>query len=232
MKIGAPAIDYATGTMGAYALSAALFQRERTGVGQRVDMAMLDVAMILMASHLTGYMRNGKHPKPSGNTTGHATSQAYETKDGMLMIGASNLRQQRRLWTVLERPDLIKRTNDERHADHDREVKVLTDIMLTRTAAEWEVWLQERHVPASRVRTMGEALADPQIASRNILHKHENVPGVPGSFTVPVAAFKFADGGPRVDRPPPMFGQHNAEVLAELGYNNDDIARFKAAKVI
>jgi len=79
-------------------------------------------------------MRNGKHPKPSGNTTGHATSQAYETKDGMLMIGASNLRQQRRLWTVLERPDLIKRTNDERHADHDREVKVLTDIMLTRTA--------------------------------------------------------------------------------------------------
>ena len=106
IKIGAPAIDYATGTMGAYALSAALFQREKTGEGQRVDMAMLDVAMILMASHLTGYMRNGKHPKPSGNTTGHATSQAYETKDGMLMIGASNLRQQRRLWTALERADI------------------------------------------------------------------------------------------------------------------------------
>ena len=59
-----------------------------------------------------------------------------------------------------------------------------------------------------------------------------NAPGVSGSFTVPVAAFKFADGGPRVDRPPPMFGQHNAEVLAELGYSNDDIARFKAARVI
>ena len=55
IKIGAPAIDYATGTMGAYALSAALFQRERTGQGQRIDMAMLDVAMILMASHVTGY---------------------------------------------------------------------------------------------------------------------------------------------------------------------------------
>ena len=75
---------------------------------------------------------------------------------------------------------MVKRTNDERHADHDREVKVLTEIMLTRTAAEWEVWLQERHVPACRVRTMGEALADPQIASRDILHKHENAPGVPG----------------------------------------------------
>src|ERR1019366_425061 len=127
IKIGAPAIDYATGTMGAYALSAALFQRERTGQGQRVDMAMLDVAMILMASHITAYLRNGRHPKPSGNTTGHATSQAYETKDGMVMVGASNLRQQRRLWTVLERPEMIKRTNDERHADHDREVKVLKD---------------------------------------------------------------------------------------------------------
>jgi crotonobetainyl-CoA:carnitine CoA-transferase CaiB-like acyl-CoA transferase len=232
IKIGAPAIDYATGTMGAYALSAALFQRERTGVGQRVDMAMLDVAMILMASHVTGYLRNGKHPKPSGNTTGHATSQAYRTKDGMVMIGASNLRQQRRLWTVLERPDMIKRTNDERHADHDREVKVLSELMLTRTAAEWEVWLQERHVPASRVRTMGEALADPQIASRNILHKHENVPGISGAFTVPVAAFKFAHGGPQVDRPPPMFGQHNEEILTELGYSKGDIAGFKAAKVI
>ena len=67
VKIGAPAIDYATGMTGAFALSAALFQRERTGRGQRIDMAMLDVAMILMSSHLTGYLRNGVHPKPHGN---------------------------------------------------------------------------------------------------------------------------------------------------------------------
>jgi len=232
IKIGAPAIDYATGTMGAYALSAALFQRERTGQGQRIDMAMLDVAMMLMASHVTGYMRNGKHPKPAGNSTGHATSQAYRTKDGMVMIGASNLRQQRRLWTVLERPDMIKRTNDERDADHEREVAALTTIMLTRTAAEWEEWLQERHVPASRVRTMGEALADPQLQSRNLLHTHENAPGIPGSVTVPVAAFKFAHGGAKVDRPPPMFGQHNEEILIELGYGKDQIAAFRTAGAI
>jgi crotonobetainyl-CoA:carnitine CoA-transferase CaiB-like acyl-CoA transferase len=103
IKIGAPAIDYATGTMGAYALSAALFQRERSGEGQRIDMAMLDVAMTLMASHVTGYLRNGKHPTPSGNRMPHATSMAYETADGIVMLGASNLRQQKRLWTVLER---------------------------------------------------------------------------------------------------------------------------------
>src|SRR6202161_761633 len=68
IKVGPPVVDYATGTMGAYALSAALFQREKTGQGQRVDMAMLDVAIILMASHVTGYMRNGHPPKPSGNS--------------------------------------------------------------------------------------------------------------------------------------------------------------------
>ena len=232
IKIGAPAIDYATGTMGAYALSAALFQRERTGEGQRVDMAMLDVAMMLMASHVTGYLRNGKHPKPAGNKMAHATSMAYQTAEGMLMIGASNLRQQKRLWTVLERPDLIKRTNDEREADFDREARTLTEIMLTRTAAAWEEYLQERHVPASRVRTMGEALADPQLASRGLLHKHENAPGIPGSVTVPVAAFKFGHDGPRVDRPPPMFGHHNDEVLTELGYTASDIAGFRSAKII
>jgi crotonobetainyl-CoA:carnitine CoA-transferase CaiB-like acyl-CoA transferase len=132
------------------------------------------------------------------------------------MLGASNLRQQRRLWTVLERPDMIKRSNDERDADHARETEVLTEIMLTRTADEWEEFLQARHVPAARVRTMGEALADPQLESRGVVHRHASAPGVEGGFGVPLAAFKFAHGGPRIDTPPPQLGQHNAEILAEL----------------
>src|SRR5579872_3858572 len=126
IKIGSPAIDYATGTTGAFALAAALFQRERTGKGQRIDMAMLDVAMILMSTHLTGYLRTGAHPKPHGNSHPHATNSAYMAKDGMVMLGASNLRQQKRLWAVLGRPDMIKKSNDERDADHTREVAVLT----------------------------------------------------------------------------------------------------------
>jgi crotonobetainyl-CoA:carnitine CoA-transferase CaiB-like acyl-CoA transferase len=196
-------------------------------------MAMLDVAMILMASHLTGYLRNGKHPRPSGNKHPHATNSAYHTKDGLVMLGASNLRQQKRLWTVLERPDMIKRTNDERDADHANEEKLLEQIMLTRTAAEWEDYLQSRHVPASRVRTMGEAAADPQIAARGVLHHFpDGAPGVPGQFSVPVAAFKFDHDGPRVDAPPPRFGEHTEQVLGELGYGAADIAKFRAAKVI
>jgi crotonobetainyl-CoA:carnitine CoA-transferase CaiB-like acyl-CoA transferase len=219
IKFGSPAIDYATGMSGAFALASALFQREKTGKGQRIDMAMLDVAMILMASHLTGYLRNGAHPKPHGNHHNHATNGAFATKDGTLvMLGASNVRQQKRLWNAIGRPDMAKRNNDERDADHDREMKVLAELMLARTADEWEEYLQARHVPACRVRTMGEAVADPQISSRGILHKHSGATGVDGGFGVPMAPFMFAHGGPRIDTPPPALGEHNDEIFAELGY--------------
>ena len=217
VKFGAPAVDYATGMTGAFALSAALFQRERTGKGQCIDMAMLDVAMTLMSSNLTGYLRNGVHPKPNGNRNPHTTNSAYETKDGLVMLGASNLRQQRRLWTLLERPDMIKKTNEERDADRAREGKVLSEIMLMRTGDEWENFLQEHHVPAARVRSMGEAVADSQLASRKIIHHHAGGNGVYGDFGVPLAAFTFAHGGPRIDTPPPALGQHNEEIFKELG---------------
>jgi crotonobetainyl-CoA:carnitine CoA-transferase CaiB-like acyl-CoA transferase len=178
---------------------------------------MLDVAMILMSSHLTGYLRNGKHPKPSGNRHPHATNSAYMAKDALVMLGASNLRQQRRLWALLERPDMIKKTNDERDTDREREAVLLTEIMRTRTADEWEAFLQARHVPAARVRSMGEAVADPQLASRGIIHRHQGGAGIEGGFGVPLAAFTFAHGGPRIDSAPPTLGQHNDEIFKELG---------------
>ena len=227
IKLGSPVIDYATGTTGAFALAAALFQRERTGKGQCIDMAMLDVAMILMSSHLTGYLLNGTHPRPHGNSHPHATNSAYAAKDGIVMLGASNLRQQKRLWTVLGRPDMIKKTNDEREADHAREVATLAEIVRTKSAGEWEEFLQAHHVPAARVRTMGEALADPQLLSRGVIHRHAAGADVQGQLSVPLAAFTFAHGGPRIDSPPPMLGQHNEEIFAELG----EVRRSAAAAI-
>ncbi len=232
IKFGAPAVDYATGTMGAFALASALFQRERTGKGQHIDLSMVGVAMMLMGSHLTGYMRNGREPKPHGNKQPFATNSCYEAKDALLMIGASNLGQQKRLWTVLERPDMIKTDNEARESDREREAGVLADIIKTRTADEWEVFFQARHVPAARVRTMAEAVADPHLQQRGVFHKHAAAPGMQGSFGVPLAAFKFAHGGPSIETPPHPMGADTEAVLGELGYSASDIARFRDARAV
>ncbi len=188
--------------------------------------------MMLMGSHLTGYMRNGAEPKPHGNKQPFATNSCYEAKDGLLMIGASNLGQQRRLWTVLERPDMIKTDNEARETDREREAGVLADIIKTRTADEWEVYLQARHVPAARVRTMAEAVADPHFETRGVFHHHDSAPGVEGSFGVPLAAFKFAHGGPSIETPPRQFGADTDTVLAEHGYTPAEIAQFRRTAVI
>jgi crotonobetainyl-CoA:carnitine CoA-transferase CaiB-like acyl-CoA transferase len=70
------------------------------------------------------------------------------------------------------------------------------------------------------VRSMGEALADPQLATRGVIHHHPAT-GMEGGFGVPLAPFMFAHGGPRIDTPPPTLGQHNAEIFAELGLSDD-----------
>jgi crotonobetainyl-CoA:carnitine CoA-transferase CaiB-like acyl-CoA transferase len=232
IKFGSPAVDYATGTMAAFALASALFQRERTGRGQRIDLAMLDVAMILMSSHLTGYLRNGVEPKPHGNWNPLATNGCYDTKDGLLMLGASNIQQQRRFWQALDRPDMAKSDNEAREADRDREAALIAEILATRTADEWEAFFQARHVPAARVRHLAEALQDPQFATRGVIHRHAGAAGVEGGFGVPLAAFKLAHGGARIDTPPPAFGADTESVLSEHGYSADEIAGFRRDRVI
>ena len=199
VKLGSPVVDYSTGMTGAFALSAALFQRERTGRGQRIDMAMLDVAMILMSSLLTGYLRNGVHPKPHGNRHPHATNGAFETKDGLVMLGASNLRQQARLWTLLGRPEMIKKTNDERDADHAREIA---------RARRDHAHAHRRRVggvPAGRP-CAGRAGAHHGRGGRRSAAREPRRHPPPrqwqrhdGGFGVPLAAFTFAHGGPRID---------------------------------
>jgi crotonobetainyl-CoA:carnitine CoA-transferase CaiB-like acyl-CoA transferase len=109
---------------------------------------------------------------------------------------------------------------------------LLSEILLARSADEWEEFFQSRHVPAARVRTLGEALDDPHLEHRGIRHRHQQSATIAGDLTVPLAAFQFAEGGPRIDTPPPMLGQHNEEILISLGYATNDIARWRAEKVI
>jgi crotonobetainyl-CoA:carnitine CoA-transferase CaiB-like acyl-CoA transferase len=233
IKLGAPAVDYATGTMAAFALATALFQRTRTGLGQHIDLAMLDVALMMQASHVAALLRTGKSPRPNGNRHEYATNSAYPTADGLLMLGASNLRQQKRLWAALGRPEMAKTDNESRVRDRAEEAAVLEQVLATRTAAEWEVFLQARHVPAARVRSLDQAMADPHIASRGIVHHFpDGAPGVPGRFGVPLAAFKLAHGGASIERPPARLGADTDAVLAELGYDASAIAGLRAAGAV
>jgi crotonobetainyl-CoA:carnitine CoA-transferase CaiB-like acyl-CoA transferase len=232
IKIGAPAVDYATGTMGAFALAAALFQRERTGKGQHIDLAMLGVAMMMQASLMAGYFRNGSEPKPHGNKQPFATNSAYDAKEGMVMIGASNIRQQARFWQAVGREDMIKTDNEARVDDREREATAIAEIIKTKTADEWEVYFQARHVPAARVRTMAEALADPHFKERRVFHHFDAVPGIDGPVGVPLAAFKFAHGGPSIEHPPHEMGEDTEAVLSEIGYDKAAIARLRQGKVV
>lgn len=232
IKLGAPAIDYATGTMGAFALSAALFQRERTGRGQRIDLAMLDVALVMMAAHVTAHSRTGRAARPRGNDHEFATNSCYPAKQGLIMLGASNIRQQKRLWDALGRPGMAKRSNEERIAADAEERAALAGIMLTRTAQEWEEWLQARHIPAGRVRDLAETLADPHLATRGLRHAFPDGAGIGVPFAVPVAPFGFAHGGPRVDTPPRPLGADTDAVLAELGYEEETRAALRATRAI
>lgn len=232
LRCGPQLLDFGMGTTAAFAISSALFQREKTGEGQYIDGCLTDVAFILMSAQITGYMRTGKEIAPQTTDRGHASHSAYQTKDGMLMVGASNTRQHTRLFEALGRPELGSKSYEYRTKHRAEEAAVLREIFLTRTAEEWEAFLQARHVPAARVRTVAEAVHDPQVATRRIHHTHDSVPGIDGPLTVPVAAFKFAKDGPRVDTPPARLGAHTDEVLAELGYGKADIARFREAGVV
>jgi crotonobetainyl-CoA:carnitine CoA-transferase CaiB-like acyl-CoA transferase len=233
LKTGSPVVDFATGTTAAFAISAALYQRERNGgIGQHIDVSMLDVALILCNSHIAGHTWNGWHPEPKGNRFPFATLGAYEASDTLLMIAASNLRQQRRLWVALDRPDMIKTDNNQRLDGYDEEFALLTDIFRTRTADEWEVFLNRHRVPAARVRRMEEALADPQIAHRGFLHTHEDTKSMANGLCVPVSAFRLSESPAGISLAPQPVGANTDEILESIGYGRREIDAMRRSGAI
>lgn len=233
IKVGAPVIDYAVGTTGAFAISAALYQTLRTGKGQHIDMAMFDVALILQASHITDYFHSGHTTKRAGNKMRFPESSMQQASDGLLQLAASNPRQHRRFYTAIGEPAEAARCSlDERYDRYEEKQSMIEKKIKEKTAQEWEEFFQSRHIPATRVRELKEALQDPHLKHRGLLHRHESVPGVDKPVTVPMAAFKFAHDGASIERPPPQLGQHTNEVLESAGYTSAEIAALRKSGAV
>lgn len=233
VKCGAPVVDYATGTTAAMAIMAALLQRTQgDGQGQFVEVAMSDVAMILSSSHLTSYLWNGAHPEQKGNRYAFATIGCYQASDAPLMVSASNLRQQRRLWEALDRTDLIKHNNRDRIKGYAEEAQALSEIIATEPVDHWETLLRECRVPVSRVQRMEAMLADEHVQGRPVLHRFNDEAGALAGLTVPVAGFQLSRSPVAVTAPPQAVGAQNQELLSALGYTPQDIAAMRVQGVI
>lgn len=219
LKTGAPAIDYATGMTAAFAISTALFQRSQTGRGQYIDVSMLEVATTLLTSHATDYLWSDKHPKAKGNQYPFATIGMYRASDTDIMVAASNLRQQKRLWIALGREDLVKKTNLERIDDFNREQSVLVETIGSMTAAFWEEFLNERRIPASRIRRMGEALADPQAIARGQVRQLSDPTGHVDGLRVIASGFRMSGSACSMTQAPQAVGAQTDQILRELGYD-------------
>jgi len=223
LRVGPPVVDYLTGLHAAFAIMAALAERTRTGASQRVDVAMRDCAFAAMSSVISGHLNAGVIPKAAGNipASDSPSSGVFPTEDGLLALAANTEHQYERLCAALRRPDLLSDPRFARRADRARNAPLLRaeigQTLAARRAAEWEVLLMEADVPAGRVRTIPEAVAEPHTGAREILH---DVDGTKLFGT----AFKLNGAPFAPDEAPRACGADTATVLAELGYDEETIA--------
>ena len=238
LRVGAPVMDYSAGLSAAFGIATALFERSRSGLGQHVDVSMLDTALVMMGCLVAEAATAHSTPRPQGNRAPAESfaNACFECKEGLISIAAMEDHHRQRMWQAIGRPDIPLdprfRTDDDcrinfaaLHAEMDR-------TFLTRTAQEWEDILNAADVPAARARTIPEALEMAQVRARGIMHHMDHVPGIEGGASFPLVPFQLSAGGASVDAPPPLMGQHTFEILASRGYDARAIARLREEGVI
>lgn len=225
MKIGGSFVDYATGLNAAFAITAALLRRERTGAGQSIDCAMFDTAVQMMAPEAAARL----YPGPQRPLPNEAGLGAYRARDGVVVLGAFNPRQNRRFWNALQRPDFAQLSSWSEIWEQAQAMRsALEPLMLTRTCREWEEWLHSLGIPGERVRTLQDAVAMPHLAERGFFHEWPSLTAGSAPVTVPVSGFRCDVDGPRVTSPPAALGSDTLQVLADLGLNAAQIEESQA----
>ena len=236
-KVGAPYIDYATGLNGAFAILAALHEVRRTGNAVRLDVAMLDTALLLMASHVTAYLTAGTEPRPAGNEafSGSAASGCFSTRDGLLMLAANTEEQWQSLCRVLNNDTLATeprwKTSSAR-SEHAADLRmILAEEFATKTTNEWDIQLNDAGVPAGSVMRLAEILDHAQCQARDITQAVQ-LPETTSTPHLPTLGFKANGYSVAPSTAPPTLGRDTETILLELGFEKDEITALREQGVI
>jgi len=237
MRVGYPVADTIGGLTAAFAIVSALVRRDRTGEGAFVDVSMLDCMLGTMGWVVSNYLIGGQAPVPMGNDNFTAApSGAFATGDGLINIAANKQEQFEALAAAVARPEWI---TDPRFAGRESRKqnraalnRALEEALAQRPAAEWEAVLNLIGVPAGRVLSVPDALRSAQVQNRELLRTLPEVPGLDRGITVTRTGFKLSGGDPEIDTPPPVLGEHTDQVLEDLGYDAERIARLREVGAI
>ncbi len=236
VKVGVAVTDIFTGLYATIGIMGALAHRDRTGEGQQVDLALLDVQVAVLANQAMNCLVGGTPPQRLGNAHPNIVPyQAFATRDGHIILAVGNDGQFAKFCTVAGRPELARderyATNPARVANRKELVAVLEEVIRGRDSHDWLGALEAVGVPCGPINDLAAVFADPQVQARNI---RQDLPH-PTQGSVPTVASPIRySATPLVhDTAPPTLGQHTDAVLVDsLGLGEADIASLREKGVI
>jgi len=238
-RVGVALTDIFTGVYAATAILAAVEVRHRTGTGQHIDMALLDVGMAILANQASGFLNTGAVPQRQGNS--HPSLVPYQdmpTQDGAMLLAIGNDGQFTRFCDAAGCPELAR---DERYATNTQRVMHRAELVpqlhrvtRQRSTAEWIALLEDKAVPCGPINDIGQAFNDAQVKARALLLEQACSPAAVASTGVPsirgvASPLRLQATPPVLRSAPPALGEHTDEVLAQLGIANTQIAALRQA---
>ncbi|AYO31405.1 CoA transferase [Biomaibacter acetigenes] len=235
-RVGASIGDITAALFTAIGVLAALNVREKTGKGQKVDVAMLDCQVAILENAIARYFVSGKSPEPIGNRHPSITPfSSFKTKDGFVIIAIGNDNLWAKFCSVVERTELIDDTRFKTNPDRTKNWKelepILNEIFSEKTTDEWLEVLEKAGIPCGPINDVERVVKDPQIKAREMLVELEHP--VAGKMKVPGIPIKFSETPGQIENPAPLLGQHTEEILAGmLGFSDNEIENLRANKII